>query len=127
MDLQDLESGFFVRHRDFDGAVESAGAEKRRVEKIDPVRRGHDLDVAARVEAVHFRKKLDHRSVDFGRAARAVECPHAADRVDLIDEEDGRCFCPCHGENVFDETGAFTDEFLDEVGSGHSDESGIGF
>ena len=62
----------------------------------------------------------------FGAAVR-TRAARAADRVDLVDEDDRRSGCLRLREQVADAGGADADDHLDELGRGHREERDSGF
>ena len=88
VDLQDALAAAAVGRRDEHLAVEAAGAQQRRVELLQQVRGGDHDDVAARGEAVHLDQQLVERLVLL--AGDVADAAAAADRVELVDEDDRR-------------------------------------
>ncbi|GAA3298777.1 hypothetical protein GCM10020295_35220 [Streptomyces cinereospinus] len=107
-----------VRAVDGDLPVEAAGAQQRRVEDVGPVRRGDEDHAALDVEAVHLDEQLVEGLLALVVAAAEAGAAVAADRVDLVDEDDGRGVRLGLLEQVTDPGGTDTDEHLDEVGTG---------
>ena len=95
-----------------DLAVEAAGAEQRRVEVLEPVRRAHHDDLVARAEAVELDEQLVQRLVLL--AVERVAAARAADRVELVDEDDRRRVLARLLEELADAGGAEAGEHLDE-------------
>ena len=75
-----------VRGRDEHLPVEATRAEQRGVEILEAVRRGHDDDLVARVEAVELDEELVQRLVVL--AVEAAAEAGGADGVELVDEDD---------------------------------------
>ena len=113
-----------VRQRDRHLPVEPARPQQGRVEDLRPVRRREHHDARRRLEAVHLGEQLVERLLPLvvghvrARAARAA----LADRVDLVDEDDGGRALARLGEQVTDPGRADADEQLDEAGPGHGEE-----
>ena len=122
VDPQDLAAGLHVGERDLDHAVEAPGPEQGRVEHVDAVRRGHDPDVAARVEPVHLGQELHQRPLHLGRPGGPVVRPDRPDGVDLIDEDDRGSPLAGQREELADELRALAYELVDELRAGHPDE-----
>ena len=61
MHLQDLLAAHNVRIRHDDLAVETAGAQKRRVQNVRSVGRGDDDDALIGLETIHLDKQLVQR------------------------------------------------------------------
>ncbi len=92
--------------------IEAPWPQERRVEVLEPVGRGHDDDLVARVEAV----ELDEELVQ-GLVVLAVEAPsepRRPDRVELVDEDDRRGVLPRLVEELADPSGSEAGEHLDE-------------
>ncbi len=108
-------------------AVEAAGAEQGLVEDLGPVGRRHDDHALARVEAVHLRQKLVQGLLPLLMGARHAHAARAADRVELVDEDDARRLL--HGllEQVAHARRAHAHEHLDELGAAHGEERHLGF
>src|SRR5690606_2222564 len=98
--------------------VETAGAQQRRVEDVRTVRRGDQDDPAPGVEAVHFHEQLVAGLLAFVVAAAHAGAAVAANRVDLVDEDDRGGVGLGLLEQVADPGGAHTDEHFDEVRTG---------
>ena len=114
-----------VRRRDDDAAVEAAGAQQRRVEHLGPVGGAEHDHALARGEAVHLGEDLVERLLalvvaagDVGPAGGA----RAADRVELVDEDDRRGGLLGLVEQVAHARGADADDHLDELRGRHLEE-----
>ena len=107
---------------DDDLAVEAAGAQQRRVEDVGPVGGGDQDHAAARIEAVHLDEQLVERLLALVVAAAQAGAAVAADRIDLVDEHDGRRGRLRLLEEVAHAAGADADEHLDEVRAGDREE-----
>ena len=68
--------------------VEAAWPQERRVQHVGPVGRGHDHDQVVAQEAVHLGEELVQRLLALVVAAAEPRPARAADRVDLVDEDD---------------------------------------
>ena len=88
MDAENLACGPQVGRLDEDLAVEPAGTQERRVEVLEPVRGAHHDDLVARAEPVELDEQLVQRLVLL--AVEGVPAAGAADRVELVDEDDRR-------------------------------------
>ena len=76
-----------VGHADLDLAVEAARPAQRRIDRVGPVRRRYDDDLAPALDPVHEREQLrDYALLDLARDLVALW----RDRVDLVDEHDAR-------------------------------------
>ena len=107
-----------VRAVEDDLAVEAARAQERRVEDVGPVGGGDDDHVGVRVEAVHLDQDLVQGLLALVVRAAEAGAALAADRVDLVDEDDARRVALRLLEQVADAGGADADEHLDELGAG---------
>ena len=117
-----------VGRLDGDAAVEAPGAQQRLVEDLRAVRRAEDDHVGAGLEAVHLGEDLVQRllalvvaAADPAHVARA----RAADRVELVDEDDRRRRLLGLLEQVADARGADAHDRLDELRGRHREEGGV--
>ena len=119
VDLQDLEAVHRRRQRHLDDAVEAARAAHGGVEHVLAVRRRHPDDALAAGHAVHLDEELVERDLLFTRAVGAPAA--AAERVELVDEDDagGRRTRLLH--QVADPPGAHAHVHLGELGAGRQD------
>ncbi len=115
-----------VRQADHDLAVEAARAQQRRVEHVGTVGRGDDDHALAALEAVHLDQQLVQGLLALVVAAAQAGAAMAADRVDLVDEDDARRVLLGLLEHVAHAAGADADEHLDEVGTGDREERHLG-
>ena len=124
--LEDRLALFVLRQRHDDLAVETTGAQQRRVEDVGPVGGGEDDDALGRLEAVHLGQHLVERLLALVVAAAEAGTALAPDRIDLVDEDDR----PAHPagllEQVADTAGADADEHLHEVRAGDGQEPDAG-
>ena len=93
-------------------AVEAAGAQQRRVEILDAVRRAHHDDLLGAFEAVQLDEQLVERLILL--AVEAVAGALRADGVELVDEDDRGRVLARLGEELADAGGAEAGEHLDE-------------
>src|SRR4029079_13882841 len=90
VDLEDLGPALHVGAVEDDLAVEAAGPQERRVEDVRAVGGGDDDHVRVRIEAVHLDQDLVEGLLALVVAATEAGAALAADRVDLVDEDDAR-------------------------------------
>ena len=126
MHLEDLLAADDVRIGHHDLAVEAAGAQQRRVEHVGPVGGGDEDDALVRLEAVHLDQQLVQRLLALVIAAAEAGAAMAADRVDLVDEDDAGRVLLRLLEHVAHARRADADEHLDEVGAGDGEERHVG-
>ena len=126
VDLEDLGPALHVGAVEDDLAVEPARAQERRVEDVGPVGGGDDDHVGVRVEAVHLDQDLVEGLLALVVAAAEAGAALAADRVDLVDEDDARRVALGLVEQVADAAGADADEHLDELRAGDAEERHAG-
>ena len=125
-----LESGlFFAVHAedrcaaldvgaiDDDLPVEAAGAQQRGIEHVGAVRRGDQDDAGVLIEAVHLDEQLVERLLALVVTAAQARAALAADRVDLVDEDDARRALLRLFEEIAHAARADADEHLDEIGT----------
>ena len=127
VDLKDRLALAPLGQRDDDLTIETTGAQQRRVEDVGAVGGRQDDDALGRFEAVHLGEHLVERLLTFIVAATHAGATLAADRVDLVDEDD--CFAHALGllEEVTDAAGADTDKHLHEVGAGDAEKADARF
>ncbi len=115
MDLQDRVPPAAIRRLDGDLTVEAARPQQRRVEHVGPVRGRDDDHAISGLEAVHLDEQLVQRLLALVVAATHAGATVAADRVDLVDEQDRRRLGLRSLEQVAHARGADADEHLHEV------------
>ena len=120
--FQDRLAALDVRPVEHDLAVEAAGPKERRVQDVGPVRGRDDDHVRVRVEAVHLDQDLVQRLLTLVVAAAEAGATLAADRVDLVDEDDAGRVALGLVEEVAHAGRADTDEHLDELRAGDREE-----
>lgn len=125
VDLQDVKSSLFVGVGELYLSVDTAGAEQGIVQNIDSIGCHDDLDVCGRLETIKLVKKLEHSSLHF-RITSGALYTLATDGIDFIHENDRRGVLPGHDEKLTDHPSSFTDVFLDEFTTLHSDEATVG-
>ena len=123
MEKEDLFASLEGRQVHRHLAVEAAGTEKRRVERVGTVRRGDDDDALVGVEAVHLDEhRVQGLLVGVAARQRARAAALHADGVDLVDEDDaGRALLRLR-EHVAHARGADADEHLLEVAARDGEE-----
>ena len=126
VDVEDVPLGLDVRQREFDLAIDPAGADEGGVETFDLVGGHDDLDVASLVESIELVEQLEHGPLDLAGAARGGVVPLGADGVDLVDEDDGRGQVVGDAEHLPNELGAVSEVLLDELGTDDAEEGGAG-
>ena len=123
---EDAFAALHVRAVDDDAAVEAARAQQRRIEHVGAVGRGDEDDALVRLEAVHLDEQLVQRLLALVVAAAEAGAAMAADRVDLVDEDDAGRVLLALLEQVADARGADADEHLDEVRAADREERDVG-
>src|SRR3954447_14328949 len=104
-----------ARAVDDDLAIEAAGPQERRVEDVRAVRGSDQDDVVLHLEAVHLDEQLVERLLALVVTAAEAGAAMAADRVDLVHEDDAGRVLLGLLEEVAHTRGAHADEHLDEV------------
>ena len=112
---------------DDDLAVEAARPQQRGIEHVGPVRRRDEDHAVVGLEAVHLDEQLVERLLALVVTAAEAGAAMAADRVDLVDEDDARRVRLALLEQVAHAARADADEHLDEVRAGHREERTTGF
>jgi hypothetical protein len=124
--VQDLLATPDVGQRDHDLPVEAARAQQRRVEHVGTVGGGDHDDALAGLEAVHLDQQLVQRLLALVVAAAEARAALAADRVDLVDEQDAGRMLLGLLEHVANPGSAHADEHLDEVGARDGEKRHLG-
>ena len=102
------------------------GRSRGRVQHVRTVGRGDDDDPFVAVESVHLDQQLVERLLALVVPAAETRSTVAADRVDLVDEDDARRVLLGLVEHVADARRADPDEHLDEIGTGDREERHLG-
>ena len=105
-----------------DLAVEAARAQQRRVEHVGAVGGGDHDDVGVGVEAVHLDQDLVEGLLALVVRAAQAGAALAADRVDLVHEDDAGAVALGLVEQVAHAAGADAHEHLHELGAGDAEE-----
>ena len=105
---------------------EAAGAQDRRVERVEPVGGGDADHAAVGVEAVHLDEQLVERLLALVVAALRAVAALLAERVELVEEDHRGRVAAGVGEQLAHAGGAAADEHLDEVRAGHAVERHLG-
>ena len=127
VDLEDLAAAVLVGRVDRQAAVEAPGAQQRRVEDLGAVRRREHDDALRAGEAVHLREDLVERLLALVVAAEAAAtAARAADRVELVDEDDRRRLLLGLLEEVAHARRADADDHLDELRRAEREERHVG-
>jgi hypothetical protein len=108
-----------------DAAIETPGAEERRIEHVGTVGRGDEDHAFVRLEAVHLDQQLVQRLLTFVVTATETGTAMASDRVDFVDEHDAGGVLLALLEEVADARGADADEHLDEIGAADREERDV--
>ena len=122
VDLQDALAATHIGSVYHNLAVETAGAQKCRIQDVGAVGRRNQDDGLVRLEAVHLDEQLVERLLALVMTAAQAGAALATDGIDLVDEDDGRRRVLRLLEQVAHAGGAHTDEHLDEVGAGNAEE-----
>ena len=102
------------------------GTQQRRIEHVGTVGGGDDDDALVGLEAVHLDQQLVEGLLALVVAAAEAGAAMAADRVDLVDEDDAGRVLLGLLEHVAHAAGADADEHLDEVRAGDGEERHVG-
>ena len=118
---QDLLAALDVGVADRHLPIETARTQQRRVEDVCAVGGGDDDDALGLREAVHLDEQLVERLLALLVAER-VAAAVAADRVELVDEDDARLVAARFAEQLAHARRADAGIHLDEVGTAGGDE-----
>ena len=114
MDAEDRLAAGQIGRRDVHLPVEASGTQQRRIQILQPVRGAHHDHLVALAEAVQLDEQLVERLVVL--AVQAAAHSLRADRVELVDEDDGRRIVPRLLEELANPCGTQAGEHLDEGG-----------
>ena len=106
--------------------VEQARSQQRRIQDVLSIGRGNDDDARVAFEAVHFDEELVERLLALFVAER-VAATAAADRIELVDEDDAGLVAPRILEQPAHTRGADAGEHLDEIRAAGEEERHAGF
>ena len=126
MDFEDLLTTLHIRCADIDLTVKASRTEQRRIQNVLTVGRRDDDDTFVGAEAVHLNQQLVERLLALVVSAAQSGASVASDRVDLVDEHDGRRVLLRLFEQVAHARCADTDIQLDEVRTGDRQERHTG-
>ena len=117
MNVEDLSPADAIGRCNRHAAVKATGAQQRSVEDLGPVGRGEHDDSLDALKAVHLGQDLIERLLALVVAAgdRDRPLPRAADRVELVDEDDRRRRLLGLREQVTHARRANADDRLDEL------------
>ena len=126
MHLQDCQAAAHIRLIDHDLTVETAWAQKRRIEYVRTVRRRDDDDALIRRKAIHLNEQLVECLLALIMAAADTGTALPAHGIDFIDEDDARGIFLRLIEQVTYPGGTDTDEHLDEIRTADREERHTG-
>ena len=126
VDLEDGRSATHVRPVEDDLTVEPTGTQQGRVEHVGAVGRGHYDHVGVRIEAVHLDQDLVEGLLALIVRAAEAGATLAADRVDLVHEDDARAVPLGLVEQVANAAGTDSHKHLDELGARDREERDAG-
>src|SRR5215472_9451707 len=112
---QDLLSSSLVWPVDQDLPVETSGAQQRRIQHFRSVSRAKQYQAARRVKTVELGEELVQCLVFFVMSAAGISAAGAAQRIELVDEDDRRRVLARLFEKVADAGGADPDKHLDKL------------
>ena len=115
MHLENFNAALLVGAVDQHLPIEAAGTQQRRIEDFRPIGGGEDDEAGAGVEAVEFDQQLIERLLLLVVAARKrPNAAGAAQRIEFVDEDDGRRLLVSLLKQVAHPRRADADEHLDE-------------
>ena len=126
MHLENLLAAADIGQRHHHLAVETAGAQQRRIEHVGTVGGGDDDHADVGLEAVHLDQQLVQRLLALVVAAAEAGAALATDGVDFVDEDDAGRGLLGLLEHVAHARRADADEHFDEVGTGNREERHLG-
>ena len=123
--VEDLPAALLIGAIDQHLAVEATGPQQRRIEDFRTVGGGQQNDPDARVEAVEFGEELIERLLLLVDAAECALHAAAAERIELVDEDDAGRGLAGLLEQVADAGRPDADEHFDELGSRYGEERDV--
>ena len=122
VDTQNLLPAAHVRPSDRHLAVKAPCAQQCRIQDIHPVCRRHDDDPLIGRETVHLHEQLVERLLPLIMPAAHAGSPAAADRINLIDEDDAGLVFLCFRKQIPDAGCADTDKHFHKIRPGNGEE-----
>ena len=122
MDLEDSFPCFGPGHRNVHQPVKAPRSENCRVKDVRAVSCRNDPDVLPLVKAVHFRKELHERPLDFPVGAGGFIQTPGCNRVQFVYKYNTRGFFPGHFENFPDKLGTVPYVLLHKFRADYPDE-----
>ena len=123
VDFENLLTPYNIRQLDVDLSVETACTEQGLVQNVGAVGRCQHDDTRIGAEAVHLGKQLVQRTFALVvTASDGTLATSATDGINLVDEDDARCFRLGVVEQIADARGTHTDKHLHEVGTRKAEE-----
>src|SRR6185437_11732092 len=124
--LEDLLATAHVGQAHHHLAIEATRTQQRGIEHVGAVRRGDHDDAFRALETVHLDQQLVQRLLALVMTAAEAGAAMAADRVDLVDEDDAGRMLLGLLEHVAYAAGAHAHEHLHEVRAGDREERHLG-
>ena len=128
MHLEDLLTLLQVRQLDVYLSVKTTGTQQRGIQHIRTVSSSQNDHTAVRTKTVHLCQQLVQGALALIVSTRhRVLTTRTTDRIDLIDEDDSRCFLLSLTEQVTYTTRTYTHEHLHEIRTAHREERHVRF
>ena len=121
MDFQNIHTTLKIRQFHRNTTVKSSRTEQCRVKRIRLVGRCQNDNTFGTVKSIHFREQLIQRLLTLIVAADA-SVTFLADRIDLVDKDDTRCFLACLFEQVTHFCSTHTDKHFNKLRTGDREE-----
>lgn len=116
VDFEDLQPAHLVGQRNLNLAIQPAGTQQSRVQRVGTIRRHDDLGLAEVVEAVQLVEQLHERPLDLPVGTSALGEATAADGVDLVHEDDAGLVLLGVAKHLADQSGGLANVFVDDCG-----------
>mmetsp|Transcript_6940 Transcript_6940/g.14375 ORF Transcript_6940/g.14375 Transcript_6940/m.14375 type:complete len:206 (+) Transcript_6940:4108-4725(+) len=126
MDLKNPGPGCFIGDGKLDLAIDSSGSEKGRVENVNSVGCGNDLDSVIRGESVKLIEQFEHGSLNFTITTLVGSKSLGPNGIQFINENDSRGFFSGECERVSNKFCAITDKHLNKLGTSQLEECSVG-
>jgi len=124
--LQDLQSARTIRPVDQHLAVETAGPQQGGIEHLRSIGGAEQDHAGHRIEPVELGEQLVERLFLLVVAAERAGAAAAAERIQLVDEDDAGRRLPCLLEQIAHARRPNAHEHLDELGAGDREERHAG-
>mmetsp|Transcript_15318 Transcript_15318/g.20213 ORF Transcript_15318/g.20213 Transcript_15318/m.20213 type:complete len:266 (+) Transcript_15318:213-1010(+) len=111
-----------IRIWEFNLSVKATRAQKSGIQRVRPVGSHDHLDVRCLVKSIHLIQQFQQDTLNLSICTSLGIKTLGGDRINLIDEHDGRGVLPSKSEHIPHHPGPFPKVFLHKLGPHHTDE-----